>query len=167
MNKIDELIDQARDEGGFECRESEVSDVEIEQLEKTLSISLPDDYRYYLKTYGAIEWDNGIVPGLPDENDELREYKDLYTRNESYRKDYASRERFKNVPDTGLIIDKYDGGGYYFLYCKGHEREGQVAWHLDENWGNENAYWESFTDFLSYLVTNEPNADRGSKNVVG
>ncbi len=47
---------------------------------------------------------------------------------------------------------KYGGGGNYFLFAKGHPREGQVALFSDDNGGKEAEHWKTFEDFVTYFA---------------
>ncbi|MBB1282575.1 hypothetical protein [Pseudoalteromonas sp. SR41-1] len=55
-----------------------------------------------------------------------------------------------------MIIGTYDGGGYYFLFSQESERAGEVGLFLTETYGQEVSKFNTFTDYLSFLVTHTP-----------
>ncbi|MEL0635038.1 hypothetical protein V6237_20000, partial [Pseudoalteromonas carrageenovora] len=53
----------------------------------------------------------------------------------------------------------YDGGGYYFLFSDVSERAAEVGLFLTETYGQEESIFNTFTDFLSFLVTGTPDPE--------
>jgi hypothetical protein len=167
---IDELMILAKNEQeSFFCREGGAPEDEILMVEKALCVELPDDYRYFLGNYGAVIWFGEIIRGISAKSyegtpDAERIYRvvarrgdllDTLKDREKY-KIYASDNGFDLVPENGVILGLEGGGGYYFLFCKGSPRSGQVAWFSNEIKGKEYAYWQSFADFIAYLLTGNP-----------
>jgi hypothetical protein len=167
---IDELMTLAKNEQeSFFCRDGGATEEEILSVEKALCVALPDDYRYFLSNYGAVMWFGEVIRGISARSyegtpDNERRYRivtsagdllDTLKDRERY-KTYASDNGFDLVPENGVVLQLEAGGGYYFLFCKGSPRSGQVAWFLNEIKGKEYAHWTSFTDFIAYLLTGNP-----------
>lgn len=169
---IDELMTLAKNDKEkepFFCREGGATEEEILNVEKSLCVELPAEYRYFLSNYGVVLWLGNIIRGISAKSYEGTSSKERLYRitasagdlldtlkdRERY-KNYASDNGFYLVPENGVILELEGGGGYYFLFCKGSLRSGQVAWFLNEIKGKEYAHWMSFTDFIAYLLTGSP-----------
>lgn len=142
---LTKYFDTMRRRENFSCREFGASDQEISNLENNLNIELPEDYVAFLKTFGFAWWFGWIIYGISENERRDALFQTLKARNEKLPLD------FKRIPLEGIVISKYEGGGYYFLYSKDCPRSGEVSLIIDETFGNEVQTWKSFKDFLGYL----------------
>lgn len=145
----------ARTLKNFQCREGGASEAEISSLEAALSITLPNDFRYFLRAYGYGMWFGGGPLGIPHEDFRFKKYKDAKIIT-SYFRELFHAKNYQKVPKHGLVVNKYDGGGYYFLFSKESERAGEVGLFLTEVFGQQVAKFICFTDYLSFLITGSP-----------
>ncbi|WP_018693036.1 SMI1/KNR4 family protein [Algicola sagamiensis] len=156
MNEIDDLISQAKDKKNYRYREGGTPDCEILDVEKVLNVQLPMDYKYFLSKYGYILWFGEYVVGTSDPEDLFAEDVDVIRRTQYYRAFYDEDQRYQSVPENGVVVSPYDGGGYYLLYTEGTENAGKVGLFLTENWGKEVQRFHSFADFVSFLLNGTP-----------
>ncbi len=169
IDELMTLVKNDKEKEPFFCRDGGATEEEIFNVEKTLCVELSDDYRYFLSNYGVALWFGETIRGIPDKsNADAPDCNKLYGRavrrgdlldtlkdKERY-KNYATDNGFNLVPDNGVILQLEGGGGYYFLFCKGSPRSGQVVWFSNDIKGKEYAHWMSFTDFIAYLLTGNP-----------
>ena len=137
----------------------DVSRNEISELEIHLKVTLPADYKYFLQEYGYCFWFGGVVCGLVGENKRYEKLCSVIKKNSYYRELYTEGSLYSPVPDNGLVIGKWGGGGYYFLFSQESERAGEVGLFLTETYGQEVSKFKSFTDYLSFLVTGSPDPE--------
>ena len=156
--RIVELIGRAKSFKNYDGRSNGAPDEEIVTLEMNFGITLPDDYKYFLSNFGFASWFGGGIQGLPDSNYRFKKYSDV-NLNTSYHVKICEKENFIPVPKLGLVIYTYDGGGYYFLFSQESERAGEVGLFLTETYGQEVSKFNTFTDFLSFLVTGTPDPE--------
>jgi hypothetical protein len=168
IDELMTLVKNDKEKEPFFCREGGATEEEILHVEKALSVELPDDYRYFLSNYGVVVWLGHVIRGIPDQSDGAKESLNPYgtaarhgnlldtLKDRERYKTYASDNGFDLVPENGVILELEGGGGYYCLFCKGSPRSGQVVWFLNEIKGKEYAHWMSFTDFIAYLLTGNP-----------
>jgi len=154
-NEIDNLMKKAAKNKNFECRANGAPEHEINSLEGLIGALLPKDYKYFLSNYGFALWFGGTIPGLIENDDAYDEEDDVRETNAYYIAFYNDPE-YQLVPENGLVINSYDGGGYYFLFSKESDRAGEVGLFLTETFGQEVSSFASFTDYLSYIVTGIP-----------
>ncbi len=84
---------------------------------------------------------------------------DVIGATEYYHQRYDNKDEYQSVPQHGLVINSYDGGGYYFLFSEESERAGEVGLFLTETYGQEESKFNTFTDFLTFLVTGTPDPE--------
>ena len=142
-----EIIKQLSSKENFTMLDREVSDKEILQLEQLLRVKLPDEYKDFLKRFGYLFWFGISILGIaPDEDDSVV----FWTK--KARADYLPKD-FVSRPKNGVVVCEYGGGGYYFLYCKGSKKEGNVVLILDELYGKESTeHWDDFWGFLASFL---------------
>ena len=154
-NEIIKIVKHAQKIKNFECRKGGASLLEIGNLEKKFKISLPESYKYFLEQYGFILWFGDNVLGLVPLDEEYEE-EDVIRATENYHQRYDNKDEYQSVPRHGVVINSYDGGGYYFLFSLESDRAGEVGLFLTETFGQEVSSFNSFTDYLSFLVTGSP-----------
>jgi len=153
---ICELLNKAKSFKNFDDRKNGATESEIKALESTLKVTLPSEYHFFLSESGFISWFGGGVQGLPHSDYKFKKYSDVIISTKSYHDLYDHDPSYLSVPKEGLVIDVYDGGGYYFLFSQESKRAGEVGLFLTETYGQEVSSFASFTDFLSFLVTGSP-----------
>lgn len=156
--KILELIGKAKLFKNYDDRSNGALDEEVRSLEIDFGITLPDDYKYFLSNFGFSSWFGGGVQGLPDSSYRFKKYSDV-NLNTLYQIKLYKKEHYLPVQKNGLVINTYDGGGYYFLFSQESERAGEVGLFLIETYGQEVSKFKSFTDYLSFLVTGTPDPE--------
>ena len=167
-NEITNIMALAQKLENFECRKKKGTlQLQIKNLEREFKITLPEPYKFFLEQYGFCFWfgDNvkGLVPledeyeGDEDEEDFIDD--DVIRATKYYRQRYDNKDEYQSVPEHGLVINSYDGGGYYFLFSEESERAGEVGLFLTETYGQEESKFNTFTDFLSFLVTGTPDPE--------
>ncbi|MEM5514810.1 SMI1/KNR4 family protein [Pseudoalteromonas sp. AS84] len=142
----------------FMFREGGASEEEIIALETCYNITLPNDYREFLHKFGFVAWFGDYVCGLVEENARLSKSCNVYRKTDYYR-DFYNRAEFQSVPTDGVIINQYDGGGYYFLFSQESERAGEVGLFLTETYGQEVSKFNTFIDYLSFLINDTPDPE--------
>jgi len=155
---IEILMKAASSKENFMIREGGVSEEEIIALETCYKITLPNDYREFLHKFGFVAWFGDYVCGLVEENARLSKSCNVYRKTDYYR-DFYNRAEYQSVPTDGVIINQYDGGGYYFLFSQESERAGEVGLFLTETYGQEVSKFNTFTDYLSFLITGTPDPE--------
>lgn len=155
---IEVLMKAAASKENFMIREGGASEAEIIALEQCYKITLPSDYREFLHKFGFVAWFGDYVCGLVEENARLSKSCNVYRKTDYYR-DVYNRADFQPVPTNGVIINQYDGGGYYFLFSQESKRAGEVGLFLTETYGQEVSKFNTFTDYLSFVVTDSPDPE--------
>ncbi|WP_166115239.1 SMI1/KNR4 family protein [Pseudoalteromonas sp. Z9A5] len=157
-NEITKIMVQAQKIKNFRCRKGSAPQVQIKDLEEKLKITLPEPYKFFLEQYGFCLWFGDVVFGLVPLDEDNEDYKslDVIRATEYYHQRYDNKDEYQSVPEHGLVINSYDGGGYYFLFSEESERAGEVGLFLTETYGQEESKFKSFTDYLSFLVTGTP-----------
>ena len=150
------IMDKAAEKENFTSRQGGAEEFEIKELEDSFNITLPEDYKFYLLTYGYTVWFGEIICGFVDKGAMFEEDADVIPITKYYRKLYNDDKNYSFVPSEGVVIGSYDGGGYYFLFSQESERAGEVGLFLTETYGQEVSKFKSFTDYLSFLVTGSP-----------
>ncbi|MDO6764917.1 SMI1/KNR4 family protein [Agarivorans sp. 1_MG-2023] len=151
---IDQILEKAADIKNFECRDGGTPESEITELEKELNIHLPNDYRHFLSNYGFVGWFGDSVEGLAEKGTIDYRLGHVLKTTLSYQEKYSTPE-YQSLPNQGVVINRYAGGGYYFLFSKESERAGEVGLFLTETFGQEVSVYDNFTDFLLYLVAKD------------
>lgn len=146
----------ASENENFEMRVGQIYNHELESLETIIGQSLSGDYRYFLKKYGFALWFGGSIPGLADHKSDDYDEEDDVLETHRYYKELYNKDDYQPVQTDGLAINSYSGGGYYFLFSESSPRAGQVGLFLTETYGQEVSKFRSFTDYLSFLVTDSP-----------
>lgn len=142
---LNKLFDEIRKKESFTSRDLGASSDEINRIENDLNVKLPNDYKLFLKTFGYVWWFGIELYGISDDADENVLFQTIKARNEKLPIE------FNKLPLEGVIISRYGGGGYYFLYSEDCPRSGEVSLIIDETFGNEVQKWRSFKEFLEYL----------------
>lgn len=155
---IEELMQDAAKKENFMIREGGAPQDEVLALERYYKITLPSDYRDFLLKFGFVAWFGDYICGLVSEETRFGKTFNVYKKTDYYQ-DFYDRAEFESVPTDGVIINQYDGGGYYFLFSQESERAGEVGLFLTETYGQEVSKFKSFTDYLSYLVTGSPDPE--------
>jgi len=150
------IMSKAAEKENFTCREGGAEELEIHELEKVFNITLPADYKFYLLKYGYTVWFGEIICGFVDKGALFEGDADLIPVTQYYKGLYSDDKNYFPVPLQGVVISSYDGGGYYFLFSQESDRAGEVGLFLTETYGQEVSKFESFTDYLSFLVTGTP-----------
>ena len=118
------------------------SELEVKNIESELGVELPDDYLVFLNKVGYVFWFGTSLFGIaPDDYDSVV-YMTKYARSVELPVDFRSR------PENTIVFTDYGGGGYYFLYCNGSERCGEVVEILDECRYKESRSWPSIWAFI-------------------
>src|SRR5689334_16959170 len=91
------------------------TDEEVASLETTAAGALPDTYRRFLDSHGFAIWDGGMLYGRYELGSILPPSYDL----DAARQTAKARSRgnpacFARASGNGLVISKYEGGGFYF-----------------------------------------------------
>ena len=155
FEKLETIMSQAASKQNFTQRGS-VGNEEIKKLETIQSITLPDDYKYFLSSYGYCFWFGEVICGLVGENKRYEKLCSAVRKTTYYHDLYNNDPKYQSVTSDGIVIGTYDGGGYYFLFSQESERAGEVGLFLTETYGQEVSKFKSFTDYLSFLVTGTP-----------
>jgi hypothetical protein len=146
---VTELFAKVREQENFTCRAEGASDREIESMEAKLGVVLPKPYVAFLREFGYAWWFGHAVFGISDDE----EYDALTYTLEAREEELP--EEFEPLPRDGVIVERYGGGGYYFLYADDSPRRGQVVLLLDETFWEPEATWNSFEEFLAYLLEDD------------
>lgn len=157
-SEIDAIIGKAKKNKNYMQRGSASSE-EISALESQLKIVLPKDYKYFIKHYGYCFWFGGVVSGLVGENKRYEKLCCVIRKTKYYHELYDHDSAYLSVPQQGLVVGKWAGGGYYFLFSQASKRAGEVGLFLTETYGQEVSKFKSFTDYLSFLVTGTPDPE--------
>ena len=160
-NEIINIMAQAQQIKNFRCRKGGAPREQIKDLEEKFKITLPESYEFFLEQYGFCLWFGDIVLGLVPMDEDYEDYEslDVIGATEYYHQRYDNKDEYQSVPEHGLVINSYDGGGYYFLFSEESERAGEVGLFLTETYGQEESKFNTFTDFLSFLVTGTPDPE--------
>lgn len=158
FEKLETIMSQAASKQNFTQRGS-VGNEEIKKLETIQSITLPDDYKYFLSSYGYCFWFGEVICGLVGENKRYEKLCSAVRKTTYYHDLYNNNPKYQSVTSDGIVIGTYDGGGYYFLFSHESERAGEVGLFLTETYGQEVSKFKSFTDYLSFLVTGAPDPE--------
>jgi hypothetical protein len=144
--ELTELFARMRAKENFTCGERGATEEEVERFEGTLGVSLPDAYRAFLREFSFAWWFGHAVFGITDDE----EFDALtYTRE---ARDEELPEEFEPVPRTGVVVETYGGGGYYFLHAKPSPAAGRVDLRPDDAERRPTSEWGSFEEFLEYLL---------------
>ncbi len=155
LQKLEIIMNEAMQKKNYTQR-GNVSNNEILNLENQLKVLLPDDYRVFLENYGYCFWFGGVICGLVGDNKRFEKLCCVFKKNKYYHEFYDNDPSYLSVPSKGLVIGKWAGGGYYFLFSQESERAGEVGLFLTETFGQEVSSFSSFTDYLSFLVLGSP-----------
>ena len=167
-NEIVKIMALAQKLENFECRKNKSAlQLQTKNLEIEFRITLPEPYKFFLEQYGFCLWFGDSVKGLvpleneyeEGEDEEDFEDDDVIRATKYYHQKYDGKNEYQSVPQHGLVINSYDGGGYYFLFSQESERAGEVGLFLTETYGQEVSKFKSFTDYLSFLVTGSPDPE--------
>lgn len=123
------------------------TDEEIRNVEGSLGVKLPKEYVDFLKRCGFVFWFGNSIFGVAPSDDDSVVHWTLAARSEPLPKSFKPR------PLDGVVVQRYGGGGYYFLFSADSPRAGEVVLLLDELYGNESTeLWENFWLFLESFV---------------
>ncbi|QFU06558.1 SMI1 / KNR4 family protein (plasmid) [Pseudoalteromonas sp. THAF3] len=158
LKEIEDIVEKAKNKKNFTQGDG-ASSKEISDLESDLAITLPDDYKEFLMHIGYCFWFGGVACGLVGENKRYEKLCSVMIKNSYYREFYGQDDSYSPVPEEGLVIGKWSGGGYYFLFSEESQRSGEVGLFLTETYGQEVSKFKSFTDYFSFLVTGSPDPE--------
>jgi antitoxin YobK len=146
MEKLSNAIVALSKKEAFECLEGGATSEQVASAEKVLGILFPDEYTWFLRTYGYVVWFGHAILGLsPNDTD----YDTLYFTGKM--RNAKLPRGFTPIPTEGNIVMKYGGGGYYFLFSKGTKFEGNVKLFTDDMGGRESEHWDTFREFVEYF----------------
>jgi len=155
FEKLENIMSKAKKKKNFTQR-GEVSNEEIIKFETEQNITLPSDYRYFISRFGYCFWFGEVICGLVGENKRYEKLCSIIRKDNYFRQLYKNDSSYQSLKSDGVVIGTYDGGGYYFLFSQESERAGEVGLFLTETYGQEVSKFNTFTDFLSFLVTHTP-----------
>lgn len=141
MDLID-IYDSLKSKPGFKSNPNQ-SEETILKYETEIGVKFPQEYREFLKALGYVEWDGSGVFGISGDD---------YFNVAKCTKDAKSLklpDEFKEIDTNAIVIHEYAGGGFYLLFGKGSEREGEVSLVLTETMHEEEESWGSFSAFLN------------------
>lgn len=100
----------------------------IKAIEDSLRIQLPEQFKEFLQRFGFALWEGHAIYGLYDLGSALPPSFDL----DAVRQTTKQRQRpvpapFAHIAAEGIVIKKYEAGGFYFLFGDGTSRAGQVV----------------------------------------
>jgi len=126
---------------------------QISDLESAVGGPLHPLYKQFLEKYGSAIWFGGALFGIgsgpfPDFA-ELDALKSTHAERKQ-----RSRSGFPLLPEEGCVIEKYAGGGVYWLFPEDSFRSGEVVLFEDDQMGIEVEKWPSFEAFLKYRLRN-------------
>lgn len=129
---------------------------EITNLETTAGGKFPDTYRQFLEAHGFAIWDGGMLYGRYELGSALPPSYDL----DAARQTEKARTRripacFARVSGNGLVVSKYEGGGFYFLRTD-PARAGVVELYEFGEDGGPTGSWPSIEAFLASLLPGGP-----------
>jgi hypothetical protein len=145
---IDQVIEQLSMKEGFYSEPGSVTEVQIDEMERELEVTLPDSYRRFLLDYSFIEWFGHVVCGICEDN----ECSATYFTKKARQMDLPD-PGFVRIPQEAVVIEPYAGGGSYILFCKESDRAGEVALFEHDALGKEVESWSSFEDYLRYKLS--------------
>lgn len=115
----------------------------VVKMEEQLGVVFPDQYRMFLLKNAFVETFGRVILGVCE--GDLDTDAVLQTQ---YARGRQILTTFSPFPNNCVVVARYSLGGFYVLFCVGHEREGEV-WLLDDHEnGREVAGWPTFHDFL-------------------
>lgn len=132
---------------------SPVAEATIVEIERQLGVRLPVDYVDLLRKFGFVRWFGHAVYGVHrNESEKAAGYDfDVVTQTLRARNEQISPE-YQALPIDGVVIERYDAGGWYLLFAAESPRAGQVALFDHEVNGTEVQSWESLENFLLWLI---------------
>ena len=107
-----------------------------------MDVELPDDYLFFLKNVGYVFWFSVSFYGIAEHKYDSVVFRTKYIRDADLPADFLS------IPEPTIVFTDYGGGGFYFLYCKGSSRCGQVVELLDECMYRESKSWPDIWSFI-------------------
>ena len=125
---------------------------DVAAIEEALGVKLPEDYKVLLREFGMARWFGNSINGIHTNQAE----KDAgYSWDVVEQTRYAQAEwkkiGLKALPKDAVVINRYDAGGWYVLFCADSPRSGQVALFDHEAMGEEAQSWKSLEEFLKWL----------------
>lgn len=141
------LIEMLRTRDDFESNPNQSEDT-INKYEKGIGLQFPDEYRKFLANYGYAAWFGGELFGISQDD-----YFDVLSRTDELRS-LSLPDDFHPVDKGVFVVSEYPGGGYFLMYAKGSQREGQISLILNETFFQEEQSWGSLQDFIRYYWMN-------------
>ena len=128
------------------------TDVDVASVESTLAVRLPADYVAFLRTFGFVRWFGHCVYGIVrPEVVQVPGYDYSMVTHTVHARAEAARTGLETLPLEGVVIERYDAGGWYVLFTEGSGRSGTVALFDHEAGGAEVQGWPSLEAFLAFL----------------
>jgi len=156
---IEDLVEELRSRRNFFCNPDGADEEAIKRIEEGLSVVLPDSYRRFVRLCGFAMWFGHRLCGVSA----LKEC-DVSFQTTKAREFQVPDSSFQRVPQDGLVIEPYGGGGWYFLFSMDSGRSGQVALFTHGALGHEVQSWNSFEDFVRYKLSVSIGARSGDSN---
>ena len=135
---------------------------DIQKLEESFKIKLPEDYKDFLLSYDGAD----IVDGVFYVKDLKQKilmggFYPVKSELDSVDLIYQNKEYGEDIPDNSFLIGSDSGSGWIILIFDG---ENDGVWYYDHSYFFEqskdelNTYFicETFTDFLKILETTSP-----------
>jgi hypothetical protein len=145
---IEGLIKELRMKRNFFSDPAGAAEEKVAEIETYLNVSLPNSYRNFVRQCGFAMWFGHRLCGVSSH----RECDVTFQTTKARQVDLPD-SRFRKVPEKGVVIEPYGGGGWYFLFSKDSDRPGQVALFTHDALGHEVESWESFEDFVRYKLS--------------
>jgi len=146
MERLAQAIAVLSKKEAFECLQGGVPAAAIATYEQQLGLTFPDNYRWFLSTFGYVSWFGHSILGYSPHDPD-------YDTLVATKRSRATKlpKGFLPLPRNGNIVMRYGGGGDYVLFSKGGELEGQVVLYTDEYGGRPTDSWSSFEAFVEHF----------------
>lgn len=145
MSNLPELMHQLEKKENFWSAKDGANKSRYEVLEEKLGVVLPSSYKSFVNTWGFAIWFGHRICGVAE-----------FAECDAVNFTMKFRKACKRAPKDGLVIAPYEAGGYYFLYCEGSSRVGEVVLFEDRALSKVAELWSSFEDFVKYLLKVTP-----------
>jgi hypothetical protein len=125
---------------------------DIADIESALSLHLPADYATFVRHFGFVRWAGNAICGFvhPDVPRMPGYEYSVVTQTAEARAEVIDAG-YGKLPSDGMVISRYDAGGWYVLFAEESKRPGAVALFDHEARGGEVESWPSLEAFLVYL----------------
>jgi hypothetical protein len=142
------LIEELHSKRNFFCDPEGADDTAINGIEKQLGVALPKSYREFIRQCGFAMWFGHRLCGVSAHKE-----CDVVFQTMKARQVELPDSSFRRVPEDGVVIEPYGGGGWFFLFSEESSRSGQVALFTHEALGQAVEHWNSFEDFVRHKLS--------------